>query len=134
MPQSPLISDTEFTIRFKNKSLDPSYFDHKGHIRLGYLCIKQYGPDVAQKNLTQQIPAYANHLGEPSKYHETLTIASIKTINHFIEKATATTFGAFILEFPQLINNFKGLIEQHYSNDILWSSKAKKEFIKSLIG
>lgn len=124
------LSDTEFSIQFQNCSLDPSIFDHEAHMRLVWLQIEKYGIQKARINIQNQIQNFVKHVGAEEKYHKTLTISAIEIVNHFMTKKTSKTFKEFISEFPELKNNFKELIEHHYSYDIFKSLKANNEYLK----
>lgn len=124
------LSDTEFETQFINCNLHPSIFNHEAHLRLAWINIKQYGMEQAEKNIQEQLQNFVASVGAKDKYHTTLTVAAIRMVGHFVEKSNVTDFKDFIIEFPQLKNNFKGMIEQHYSFDIFSSQKAKVEFMK----
>lgn len=49
-----------------------------------------------------------------------------KVETYFMIKSTTRNLKGFIQEFPQLIDNFKGLINSHYSFDIFESEEARK--------
>lgn len=121
--------DSEFEKLFRNTALNPSLFNHEAHLRLAWIHIQKYGVEQAKINIHNQIKSFVVHVGAEDKYNITLTIAAIEAVNHFIGKSRSNTFKEFIAEFPQLKNNFKGLIESHYSFDIFNSEKAKKEFL-----
>lgn len=125
-----VLSDTEFRIQFENCSLDPRIFDHEAHLRLVWIHIKKFGFQQARINIQNQIQKFVKHVGAEEKYHHTLTVTAIEIVNHFMTKQTSKTFKDFIFEFPELKNNFKGLIETHYSYDIFKSIKAKSEYLK----
>lgn len=123
------LSNQEFERQFSNCKLNPSLFNHEAHLRLAWIHIDKYGLDKALENIQNQLQNFVAHVGEKDKYHITLTIASVYTVNHFIKKSKSNNFKDFITEFPQLKNNFKDLIGSHYSFDILKSLKAKEEYM-----
>jgi len=61
-----------------------------------------------------------------TKFHKTLTVAAVKTANHFLLKSETENFLDFIIEFPKLNNNFKDLIECRYGFNVLLLKKLKK--------
>lgn len=124
------LSDSEFTAKFQNCSLDPSMFDHKAHLRLVWLLIEKHGIQQARIDIQSQIQNFVKHVGAEEKYHKTLTITAIEIVNHFMAKKETNTFNEFISEFPKLKDNFRELIEQHYSYDIFKSAKAKNEYLE----
>lgn len=51
-----------------------------------------------------------------------------------MQKSNSDNFKEFIIEFPQLNNNFKELMNCHYGFDIYNSEKAKTEFFRTRFG
>lgn len=124
------LSDIDFEDKFADCSLDPKVFTHEAHLRLTWIHIIKYGVDQAIINIPTQIKKYVASLGAQSKYNETVTIAGIKAVNHFIQHSEQDTFAGFISENKQLKEDFKGLLLTHYKTNIFESDLAKKEFIE----
>lgn len=124
------LSDTEFIAQFETCTLDPSTFNHEAHLRLAWIHIEQFGVEQAKENIQRQLQNFVEHVGAKEKYHQTLTIVAIEAVNHFMKKSKSRSFQDFVIEFPQLKDNFKGLINSHYSFDIFKSIKAKNEYLK----
>lgn len=125
-----LLTDEAFEAQFAASVLDPQLFSHEAHIRLAWIHIKQYGEAKAIQNITEQLQNFVKHVGATDKYNETLTIAAIKAVKHFMDKVPIDTFYAFIATHPRLKTNFKHLIEQHYSFDIFNSVGAKAKYLE----
>lgn len=123
------LSDEEFERQFEACDLDPILFNHEAHLRLAWIHIDKYGIDIALQNIEAQLKDFVAHVGAASKYHQTLTIAAIKAVDHFKQKSQSNTFKTFIAEFPRLNTHFKELINSHYTYDIFSSEAARKEFI-----
>lgn len=124
------LSDVEFITKLESCSLDPEIFNHEAHLRLAWIQIGEFGLEQAQINTQNLLQKFVKHLGAQEKYHKTLTITAVNIVNQFMANQTSETFEEFISEFPQLKNNFKKLIENHYSFDIIESTKAKSEYLK----
>lgn len=124
------LSDAEFEATFSNSTLDPKLFSHEAHLRLAWLHITKYGIDTAVHNVKNQIKNYVAALGAEDKYNETVTIAGVRAVGHFVSHSGASNFPDFINEHPQLKDNFKGLLLSHYETDIFESETAKKTFIE----
>ena len=123
------LTDLEFQRQFADCSLKPTFFNHIGHLRLAWIHIKIFGIDKAIDNVCSQIKKYDATHDDGTKFHTTLTIASLRTVYHFFLKSESDTFTEFIAEFPMLEKNFKELISAHYSLKCITSSKAKKEYV-----
>lgn len=124
------LSDIEFRKQFENCTLNPLTFNHEGHLRLVWIQIDKFGFEEAQTNIQNQLQNFVNHVGAKDKYHKTLTITAIQIVNQYMKNQESETFQEFIEEFPELKNNFRGLIDRHYSFDIFNSIKAKSEYLE----
>ena len=124
------LSDHAFEKQFSDCTLNPELFTHEAHIRLAWIHIKQYGADQAADNICGQLLNFVKKLGSTDKYNKTLTVAAIKTVNHFIGRTDAADFSEFIFLFPQLKYRFKELIATHYGMDIYHSENAKQEYLE----
>jgi len=124
------LTDSAFESAFSNYTLDPSLFSHEAHLRLAWIHIKKYGVEAAIGNIREQLQGYVKNLGAEDKYHETVTIASIRAVNHFVCQSKTETFSDFIKENKQLLDNFKGLLLSHYTTNIFKSELAKQQYIE----
>lgn len=124
------LTNVEFEKQFENCRLDPMLFSHEAHIRLAWVHIKKYGSVQAEENIQSQLKRFVEFVGATDKYSTTLTIVAIKAVSHFIVRSKSNNFKDFIAEFPQLKNDFKTLIESHYSFDIFNFQNAKREYLK----
>lgn len=122
------LTDQEFESQFENYTLKPGMFSHEAHIRLAYIHINKYGQAKAETNMCEQIKGFANSLGDTTKFNLTVTIAAVKTVKNFMDKASSDNFRDFIQEFPELITNFKDLLWKHYGYNIFSDKKAKAEY------
>ena len=123
------ISHSAFEQAFASCTLDPSLFTHEAHLRLAWIHITKYGLSQARQNIESQIQQFVMKAGAQDKYHHTLTVAAVYAVSHFINKSTATTFIDFLNENPGLMNNFKSLINSHYTYDIFRSEAAKEAYM-----
>ncbi len=129
MENHRLLSDAEFEAQFANLTFAASDFTHEAHLRLAWIHIKKYGVDQAVENICLQIKALVDHLGVSEKYHATVTEAAVRAVYHFILKSRKEPFLSFMKENPQLISEFKALLNSHYSFDIFKSEAARQKFL-----
>ena len=123
------LSDAEFEKLFGTCELDPGLFSHEAHLRLAWIHIHNYGITTAEANIQHQLQEFVKAIGAKGKYNTTLTIAAVRAVYHFILQSKSESFKEFITEFPQLKNDFKGLMDSHYGFDIYNSELAKKQFL-----
>lgn len=121
-------SDCELEEQFRNCEFPAPLFSHEAHLRLAWIHLTKYGQERAVRNITRELRSYVVFLGAEDKYNETLTVAAVKAVWHFMLRSEARNFKDFIAENPRLKYNFKDLIFQHYSTDIFNSPAAKKKF------
>ena len=124
------LSDHQLAAEFSKATLDPALFNHEAHLRLAWIHIKTSGVEMAVKDISKQLKQYTEVLGFQEKYHETVTVAAILAVNHFMSKSTSDCFKGFIDQFPRLKTNFKDLLEQHYHKDIFSSPEARKRYLE----
>ena len=128
MKKPLILTDSEFEAKFRNSSLPVESFNHEAHLRLTYIHINKYGTEKAIENISTQLLNFIRKNNAESKFNATLTIAAVKTVDHFLQKTKTKNFQEFIKENPQLKTDFRALIDQHYSFDIFTNEKARQEF------
>ena len=124
------LSDGEFEQQFQNCTLDPELFTHEAHLRLAWIHIHQYGNEAAEENVSNQLKKFVASVGAEDKYHETVTIAAVKAVYHFMLQSKTRNFPDFIEENKQLLTHFKNLLSSHYQIDIFSSEEARSTFIQ----
>lgn len=123
------LTDEQFATAFADFSLTPELFNHKAHLRLAWVHLKASGLKAAIESVCTQIAAFASHHGAAGKYHHTLTVAAVRIVHHFEQKGGSLSFSGFIDAHPQLITDFKNLLNAHYSPEILTSETARSQYI-----
>jgi hypothetical protein len=123
------LTDEQFEQQFQEATLDAHLFTHEAHVRLAWIHVKKYGIELAIQNVTTQLRAYVETLGATDKYNETLTVAAVKAVYHFYLRTEHVSFQDFILKNKRLKENFRELMNAHYSTDIFRSEAAKKHFL-----
>lgn len=124
------LNDVIFEAQFADCTLEPALFSHEAHLRLAWIHLNKYGVDQAIANVCRQIKNYAASLGAPDKYNETVTIAAIRAVYHFMLRSKTDNFQDFIAENPRLKTSFKQLLNSHYSTDIFTSERARREYLE----
>ena len=124
------LSDEQFEQAFAECSLAPELFTHEAHIRLAWIHIKKYSEKQAIENVCSQIQRFVAFLGVQDKYNETLTVAAIKAVKHFMDKTEIEGFAQFIEQHSRLKYNFRELLALHYGFDIFDSPEAKARYLE----
>jgi len=124
------LDDRTFEQQFADCTLDPALFSHEAHLRLAWIHLTQYGVDQAIQNICAQLKNFTAALGAQDKYNETVTIAAIRAVYHFMLRSQTDNFQDFIIENSRLKTAFKQLLYSHYSTDIFTSERAKREYLE----
>ena len=124
------LTDKEFTTQFRTCQLDPELFTHEAHLRLAWIYLKTYGIDRSVEELPMQFRAFVAHAGATDKYNETVTVAALKVVNHFLASSSEDNFLDFVANNPRLMTDFMQLLASHYSIDIFNSERARKEYVE----
>ena len=129
MNTSDIFSDDGFLLAFNNCSAPPSAFNHLGHLRIGWIHLQRYPLEVAVKLACDGIERFANHHGASEKYNRTLSEALLRIMASRGATDKNKTWGVFLDENPDIVNDAFGLIGKYYSKDYVMSPMAKKVFM-----
>jgi len=118
--------DSIFVAALEDCTLPKQHFNHRGHLRLAYLYLRDYGFAEAMNRIRETIRAYATSLGAADKYHETITALFMSLIS---ERMTDRDQGwrEFIDANPDLSD--KDIIRQYLTDDVLADPRAKTEIV-----
>lgn len=123
-------SDAEFSARFRDCTLEPDLFSHEAHLRLAWIYLNAHGIDTVIQYCLGQIQRFDQVYGDGRKFHATLTVAAVKALAHFKSRSRSHSFPDFLAEFPRLKTDFRGLLAQHYSFDVLGHPIARRQYVQ----
>lgn len=122
------MTDEEFLRALENCTLPQSEFNHYGHVRAGYLYLRQTDFFGALDRSRRTIRNFAAHLGQPDRYHETITVAYLALIQeHITERGDGGGWMGFAQANWELFN--PGLLGQYYDLTVLASDLARRTFL-----
>ncbi len=124
------LTDSEFEYQFSDHSLHASLFTHEAHLRLAWIHIRKYGLDRAIDNITTQLRGYVITQGVSDKYNQTVTIAAVRAVYHFMLRSGNDDFARFITRHSRLKYHFKELMSFHYITNIFKSVEAKEKYLE----
>ena len=130
MNQVKNLSDEALEQMLENCSIEPSSLNHQAHLRLAWVYILKYGVDTAVRKLCKQILDFDKTSGTGRIFHKTLTSASLHIVHQYMLRAKSNDITSFLLEFPELSDDFKALLGQYYSPQLLAKTYARKNFVK----
>ena len=106
-------------------------FDHRAHLRLAYVYLAETRDvEKSLEFVRKALLGLLQHAGiDPAaKYHETLTEAWLLAVHHFMHTQSQTkSADEFINQNPILLNS--KIMLTHYSKDVLFSKRAKMNFV-----
>ncbi|MBC87065.1 MAG: hypothetical protein CL677_07775 [Bdellovibrionaceae bacterium] len=122
------MDETEFLEKLESMTLSPEMFDHKGHLWLGWLYIRDLELGDAANKLNSGIKKYAASLGATDKFHYTLTTTFACAIKYRYKNNE--TFEQFLESNDDLVKDAISVIQTHYSPELLFSPEAKVKLVK----
>lgn len=120
------MTDEEFVEAFETCRLPKELFHHRDHLRLTWIYLRKYGSVTARVRIAESIRRFATHLGVPEKYHETITVAWFRLVQHAASKSVP--FEDMLLASPDLLD--QSVLSKYYSKDLLQSAKARACFVE----
>jgi len=121
------MSDDEFLSAFEATTLPLADFNHRAHLRAGYLYLTRHGLGPAIDRFGRSLRAFAAANGKQGLYHETITVAFLALINERITKSGAADWEAFADANADLMQ--RNCLAQFYAPEELASAEARKVFL-----
>lgn len=120
--------DAEFLAALEAGTLAPARFDHRGHLRAGFLYLRREDFPGACVAMKRAIRAFAATLGKATLYHETLTVAYLALIaERLAEEPAELGFDAFLARYPELLD--RAYFARYYSAAELEHPEMRATFV-----
>jgi hypothetical protein len=120
--------DSDFLAGLEAGTLPPAQFDHRGHLRAGFLYLRRHdfpGACVAMKRAIQRFAAL---LGKSTLYHETVTVAYLALIaERLADEPAGVGFEEFLARYPELASG--EYFRRYYPAGELDTPEARRTFI-----
>ena len=121
-------ADEEFLAALEAGTLPPAEFNHRGHLRAGFLYLRQHDFPGACVAMKRTIRAFAAALGKGSLYHETVTIAYLALLaERLVEEPRELGFEDFLERYPELL--LRDYFERYYPKGALDGPEARATFL-----
>jgi len=122
------VTDQEFLRALETCELAERDFGHSAHVRAAYLYLQKFDFAAALERTRRTIRNYAKHLGNPDRYHETITVAYVALIQqHIFERGNDGGWPAFASNNAELFQ--PDLLRRFYSREQLDSEIARRIFL-----
>ena len=121
-------TDESFLQALETCVLPEAAFGHAAHVRAAYLYLQAGDFASALPRLQRTIRTYASSLGQPNRYHETITVAFLALIQqHLAERGDEGGWTGFARGNPELFD--RDLLLRFYSRSQLESELARRLFL-----
>jgi hypothetical protein len=124
---SDKLSDDDFLEAFRTARLPLIEFDHRAHVRAGYLTVSRHGLGLAIEHFGKDLRAFAAAHGKAGLYHETITVAFLALINERIVIGGDGGWEAFAAAYPDLL--MRDSLAPFYAPEELASAEARRVFL-----
>jgi hypothetical protein len=104
-------------------------FGHREHLELAYGLLSRSGLEEAQAAMSAALREVAAAHGMPERYHDTLTLAWVQLVAVHRHRWDAETFDAFMARAENRPLLERGLLDGHYSRELLFSDRARAGWV-----
>jgi hypothetical protein len=123
------LTDDELLQRFRDTTLAADLFNHRQHVRTGWLFVRQYGLPDAIGAFSRALQHFANAKGAHNLFHVTITWAYLLLINERQEACGASEWEVFARANADLLTWKPSVLDAYYTPETLWSDRARRSFV-----
>jgi hypothetical protein len=120
-------NDQALLSAFLNGEIDTRKFHHTEHVRVGFELLRHHDFCDALAAYSAALKRIATRAGNPSAYHETITVAFLSLIAERSASGQYPDFATFAQVNPELMN--KSILEHWYAPERLASPIARRTFV-----
>jgi hypothetical protein len=123
------MTDVEFLAALESGTLPEAEFNHAGHVRAAWLCLRQGSFPEALARMSGALRNFAAARGKPDRYHETITVANLALINErlLLRGGGDRGWQGFLEQNHELLD--RRLLTHYYRPETLASPAARRVFI-----
>jgi hypothetical protein len=123
-----LRDDAQFIAEIEAGTLPPAEFDHRAHLRAGFIYLRRHDFPGACVAMKRAIQTFAALHGKATLYHETLTVAYLALIaERLAEEPPGLGWDPFIERYPELSS--RTYFERYYPRGWLDRPEARATFV-----
>ena len=116
--------------RFEDGSLPRSEWTHARHLVMALWYLRHHGRDVATRLIRSGIQRYNERHGNPTGYHETITLAWVAVIEWFLgERDRSLPVSSLAEELLEECGD-KDYLPRFYSRERLFSDEARASWVR----
>lgn len=121
------MTEEEFLEKFYDRELGCGEFNHRNHLWLAWIYLRDYSFEAALGKLETEVHAFASSRGNPDKFHQTVTESLLRIMYPRFRKGES--FEDFLYRNGDLLDS-RNLLLRHYQKDTLDSERARMEFVE----
>lgn len=106
------VDDAAFILAVDRGTMPLSFFSHTAHIRLVWIILVRYPDQEVDGKVSDLIFRFVKHHGKPEQFNARLTHKAIMIIKKYKERTVAKDCRDLLLHHPELITNFRTLVEE----------------------
>ncbi|HJW09064.1 MAG TPA: hypothetical protein VJ483_05470 [Holophagaceae bacterium] len=95
--------DAAFLAAVADASLPAEQFDHRAHLQLAWVCLRQDGLEPGSPRVAGLIQAYAEAKGATGKFDVALTRAWMLRVGAALARTSGDDFTGFLAASPELL-------------------------------
>ncbi len=112
---------------FESCELPYERWTHRAHIAVAAVYLNRFSLDEGTTRARHFINQYNVARGDPSGYHETITVLFMRLVEREMRIAPTADLATFVND---LAGRFPlGWLLRYYSPELLWSAEARADFI-----
>ena len=124
------MNERDFVAGVENCTIGARDFRHADHVRLAWICLRNYPLLEAIARFVSTLRRFAAHHGMPEKYHETVTWAYLLLIHERMRRGgEPQEWERFRAENDDLFTRNPSILERYYAPATLESDIACKSFV-----
>jgi len=128
----PFTSDTEvvdMVAAFEACTWSYPRWTHRAHLGVALCYLRDYPFDRALERIQYHIPLYNRTCGDPSGYHNTITVLFMRRVARYLQDNPECLSIVVAIEELNHICDIQWLL-QYYSPEHLWSIEAKTIWVE----
>lgn len=116
--------------RFEDCTLPAGEFHHAGHVRVAWEYLREEPSLVdALRRFAVSLRRFAEHHGQATLYHETITWAYVALIHERMLFDPGADWPAFARANGDLLTWKPSILERYYTHETLFSDLARRTFL-----
>jgi len=121
------LDNDDFLALLEAADLPAGSYNHRSHIRTGFLYVRRYGFEGAVERMRETLVRFTIAVGAEGKYHETITVAFLDLINQRLANQDAGDWKSFLAANPDLLDG--AILLKYYDPEVLKSDLARVSYI-----